>query len=68
MKKAWDAKVYREKNKIKSNGKKQHSINMSYDIDGILNEMCTARNENKNALIERLIRAEYESFDQEARR
>lgn len=59
MKKAWDTKTYRDKN----TGKKRHSIDMSNDIDVLLKEMCVARNEHKNSLIERLIRAEYENFN-----
>lgn len=59
MKKAWDTKTYRDKN----TEKKRHSIDMSHDIDDLLKEMCIARNEHKNSLIERLIRAEYKNFN-----
>ena len=55
FKKAWSQRKYRENNKTK----KQYSINMSHDIGDILDEICTKRNENKNSIVENLIRAEY---------
>ena len=55
VKKSWSQRVYREKNKTK----KQYSINMSHDIGDILDKLSLARNENKNAIVEALIRAEY---------
>ena len=55
MKKAWDQCKYRENNKEK----KQYSINMSHDIGKILDELSRARDKNKNAIIEELIRTEY---------
>ncbi|MFM5635691.1 hypothetical protein [Aeromonas hydrophila] len=55
IKKSWSQRVYREKNKTK----KQYSINMSHDIGDILDKLSLARNENKNAIVEALIRAEY---------
>ena len=39
--------------------KKQYSINMSHDVGDILDKLSLARNENKNAIVEALIRAEY---------
>lgn len=58
MKKAWSQRKYRDKNK----DKKQYSINMSQDIGDILDKLSLARNENKNAIVEALIRAEYEKI------
>ena len=55
MKKAWGQHKYRENNKEK----KQYSINMSHDVGDILDKLSLARNENKNAIVEALIRAEY---------
>lgn len=56
LKKAWSQKIFREKNK----NNKQYSINMSSDIGSILDQISIRRNENKNAIVEALIRAEYE--------
>jgi len=58
MKKSWSQRKYRDKNK----DKKQYSINMSQDIGDILDKLSLARNENKNAIVEALIRAEYEKI------
>ncbi|EKP0293534.1 hypothetical protein ACET9I_21345 [Aeromonas veronii] len=58
MKKTWSQRKYRDKNKEK----KQYSINMSQDIGDILDKLSLARNENKNAIVEALIRAEYEKI------
>lgn len=58
MKKAWNQKTYRDKN----SNKKQYSINMSKDIGDILDKLSLAQNENKNTIIEALIRAEYEKI------
>lgn len=58
MTKTWTQRKHREKNK----SKKTYSINMGRDIGNFLNEMCSAKNEPKNAFIERLIRAEYKNF------
>lgn len=58
MKKAWSQKVYRDKN----SNKKQYSINMSKDIGDILDKLSLAKDENKNAIIEALIRSEYEKI------
>ena len=55
IRKAWNQRTYRERNKTK----KQYSINMSHDIGDILDKLSLARNENKNAIVEALIRAEY---------
>ncbi len=55
FKKAWNQKTFREKNKMK----KQYSISMSKDIGSILDKLSLARNENKNSIVEALIRAEY---------
>lgn len=58
MKKAWSQKTYRDKN----SNKKQYSINMNKDIGDILDKLSLAQNENKNAIVEALIRAEYEKI------
>ncbi|WP_139437170.1 hypothetical protein [Aeromonas veronii] len=58
MKKSWSQRKYRDKNK----DKKQYSINMSQDIGDILDKLSLARNENKNAIVEALIRTEYEKI------
>ncbi|QFI55834.1 hypothetical protein [Aeromonas simiae] len=58
MKKAWSQKAYRDKN----SNKKQYSINMSKDIGDILDKLSLAQNENKNTIVEALIRAEYEKI------
>lgn len=58
MKKAWDQCKYRENNKEK----KQYSINMRNDIGKILDELSRAKGENKNAIVEALIRAEYDEI------
>ncbi|WP_330543825.1 hypothetical protein V0242_06290 [Aeromonas hydrophila] len=58
MKKAWNQKIYRDKN----SNKKQYSINMSKDIGDILDKLSLAQNENKNTIVEALIRAEYEKI------
>ncbi|MFM4815111.1 hypothetical protein ACEUC8_00435 [Aeromonas veronii] len=58
MKKTWSQRKYRDKNK----DKKQYSINMSQDIGDILDKLSLARNENKNKIVEALIRAEYEKI------
>lgn len=55
IRKAWNQRTYRERNKTK----KQYSINMSHDVGDILDKLSLARNENKNAIVEALIRAEY---------
>lgn len=55
IKRAWNQRTYRERNKTK----KQYSINMSHDVGDILDKLSLARNENKNAIVEALIRAEY---------
>lgn len=58
MKKAWNQKIYRDKN----SNIKQYSINMSKDIGDILDKLSLAQNENKNTIVEALIRAEYEKI------
>ncbi|QXC35789.1 hypothetical protein [Aeromonas sp. FDAARGOS 1407] len=58
IRKAWNQRTYRERNKTK----KQYSINMSHDIGDILDKLSLARNENKNAIVEALIRAEYKKL------
>ncbi|WP_429186616.1 hypothetical protein [Aeromonas veronii] len=58
MKKSWNQKIYRDKN----SNKKQYSINMSKDIGDILDKLSLAQNENKNTIVEALIRAEYEKI------
>lgn len=42
--------------------KKQYSINMRNDIGKILDELSRAKGENKNAIVEALIRAEYDEI------
>lgn len=55
FKKAWNQKIFREKNKMK----KQYSINMSKDIGSILDKLSQVENKNKNTIIEELIREAY---------
>ncbi|WP_421226252.1 hypothetical protein [Aeromonas enteropelogenes] len=58
IRKAWNQRTYRERNKTK----KQYSINMSDDIGKILDELSLDKRENKNAIVEALIRAEYDKI------
>lgn len=58
IRKAWNQRTYRERNKTK----KQYSINMSDDIGKILDELSLDKRENKNAIVEALIRAEYKKL------
>ena len=58
IRKAWNQRTYRERNKTK----KQYSINMSHDIGYILDQLSLASDENKNAIVEALIRAEYKKL------
>ena len=58
MKKAWSQKKFRDKNSTK----KQYSINMSNDIEHILDQLHSATGENKNQIIESLIRREHSAL------
>ncbi|GKR03595.1 hypothetical protein [Aeromonas caviae] len=58
IRKTWNQRTYRERNKTK----KQYSINMSNDIGKILDELSRVKRKNKNAIVEELIRAEYDEI------
>lgn len=55
LKKAWNQKMYRDKNVHT----KQYSINMSKDIGDILDKLSYIENKNKNEIVETLIRKAY---------